>query len=153
MEERIHSSGLLVRSNGEVFIPPRMAGRRGLAPGYWTLGSLGKGRYYHVKYHGKVFSVHRLVAETFLENPENKPTVDHIDRNRLNNDVSNLRFATYKEQIENGSALRRYDYGVRKCEDRKEYNRRYLARKYGDGYKYAKMPDGSRKWIKKETAR
>ena len=42
--------------------------------------------------------VHVLVAETFLRNPDNKPTVDHKDRNTLNNDVFNLRFATYAEQ-------------------------------------------------------
>ena len=49
----------------------------------------------------KYFHIHRLVAETFIPNIENKPTVDHIDRNKLNNNVSNLRWATYKEQNTN----------------------------------------------------
>jgi hypothetical protein len=35
--------------------------------------------------------VHRLIAETFIDNPENKKTVDHIDRNTTNNCVKNLR--------------------------------------------------------------
>lgn len=42
--------------------------------------------------------VHRLVAEAFIPNPENKPTVDHKDGNRQNNAISNLRWASYSEQ-------------------------------------------------------
>jgi hypothetical protein len=43
----------------------------------------------------------RLVAEAFIPNPENLRTVDHIDRNRANDHVSNLRWASYKTQCEN----------------------------------------------------
>lgn len=45
----------------------------------------------------KNVSVHRLVANTYLPNPENKPTVDHIDNNGLHNNVINLRWATFEE--------------------------------------------------------
>lgn len=45
----------------------------------------------------KKVPIHRLIAEAFIPNPENKATVDHIDGNRQNNDISNLRWATYSE--------------------------------------------------------
>lgn len=41
--------------------------------------------------------VHRLVAETFLPNPEGKPIIDHIDGDKTNNALSNLRWFTYSE--------------------------------------------------------
>ena len=43
----------------------------------------------------------RLVAQAFLPNPDNLPTVDHIDRNSTNNHVSNLRWASYQTQTMN----------------------------------------------------
>jgi hypothetical protein len=59
--------------------------------------------YYTVGVEHKIYKVHRLIAETFIPNLDNKPTVDHIDRNGLNNHVSNLRWATPSEQNNNRS--------------------------------------------------
>ena len=49
----------------------------------------------------KYYRIHRLVGIAFIENPENKPEIDHIDRNKLNNNLSNLRWAFSFENVRN----------------------------------------------------
>lgn len=47
----------------------------------------------------KTARIHRLVAEAFIPNPENKETVNHIDGNKKNNNVNNLEWADRHEQL------------------------------------------------------
>lgn len=55
------------------------------------------GGYANVSLDNKMYFVHRLVAMKFIPNPENKPQVNHIDGNRLNNRVENLEWVTCSE--------------------------------------------------------
>lgn len=45
--------------------------------------------------------LHRVVAELFIPNPENKPCIDHIDGNKQNNRIDNLQWVTYSENMNN----------------------------------------------------
>ena len=73
-----------VRKNGKLTSSHRTR------KGYWQT-NLYKRRKQTLHY------IHRLVAIAFIPNPENKPTVNHIDGDKNNNRVSNLEWATYLE--------------------------------------------------------
>ena len=63
----------------------------------------------------KVLSVHRLVAEAFIDNPYDKPQVNHIDGNKSNNDAANLEWATASENTQHA-----HDTGLRKVPSGKD---------------------------------
>ena len=66
---------------------------------------IGKNGYYEISLmkNGKHKShiIHRLVAKAFIPNPENKPCIDHINTNRFDNRIENLRWCTQKENLNN----------------------------------------------------
>ena len=68
----------------------------------WSLSN--KGYYYAAFYkNGRTHAMGRarLIAHCFIPNIEGKPTIDHINRDRTNDRIENLRWATYDEQNQN----------------------------------------------------
>lgn len=63
--------------------------------------SLGYHRVHITRPNGKrgIIGIHRLVALAFIDNPESKPDVNHIDGDKSNNKVENLQWVTKSENI------------------------------------------------------
>ena len=96
---RVEDTQYEVSDNGRL----RRIGQRRL-----TNGSLHDGYIYVnlITNEGKKLrSMHRLVAQAFVPNPEDKELVDHIDGNRTNNNASNLRWVTAEENANNQHRL------------------------------------------------
>lgn len=148
--ERHPRLNIWIREDGLIYLPQSY--RRAA---HWTAGSVSTRGYRTVGVNNKNYRVHRLVAETYIPNPNGYPTVDHIDRNTANNSVDNLRWADHRMQRDNSSqVLNRSDYGARACDDKEtynhNYNKSYYARRKAAGLRYL-LVDGRRKWVKAES--
>ncbi len=66
----------------------------------FLVGGYSSNGYHHYTIDGKTYRTNRLVASYFIPNPCNLSQVDHIDGNKLNNDVSNLQWLSRKDNYE-----------------------------------------------------
>jgi hypothetical protein len=90
---KVTSFGCRTKSLSERILRPTISKR-----GYYvvSLSHCGKTR---------TLTIHRIIADAFIPNPENKRAIDHIDTNRLNNNLSNLRWCTDRENSNNPITL------------------------------------------------
>ena len=76
--------------------------------GYWRVEL-------NINGEAKKYSVHRLVAETFIPNPNDYPVINHKDENPSNNHVSNLEWCTHKYNTNYGNRLEKYYEHTHPC--------------------------------------
>ena len=72
----------------------------------WLKNHENQGRY-KVNMYNKQFILSRVIAQTFIPNPDNKPEVNHKDENPKNNHVDNLEWVTRKENLNYGTRTQR----------------------------------------------
>lgn len=94
----------------------------------------------------KNVKVHRLVAETFIPNPKNKPTVNHINEIKTDNYVENLCWFTVKEQNSYGTRLQK----VGKTKIGNKNNSRYSVICVELNKEFYDVPDAIR-WCKENN--
>jgi hypothetical protein len=126
-------SNYMINENGDIYSKKKnKLMKPQIQSGYYKV-SLRKDNKNHNK------SIHRLLGLQYLPNPDNLPCIDHINRNRLDNSLNNLRWVTYSENSKNKTkkknATSKY-YGVRKTDNKKNPYRAettHYGKKYNVG--------------------
>ena len=123
----------LIYEDGSIYSKKRLGTKGGFLKsvthngGYLRVGLWKDGKY-------KYFSVHRLVALHYIPNPHNYEQVDHIDRDRQNNSIDNLRWVNH--------SMNQQNTGLRKDNQLQIKNIHYV--KLNKMYKVQKMINGKK---------
>jgi hypothetical protein len=126
--------GFCISKEGEVKNPNgKILNQHKNCKGYWRVNIPG---------HNTQF-IHRLMGYTFIPNPENLPFIDHINRNREDNRIENLRWVNEKTNGENRGAGRGNSTGERYI---------YRMKNRHGNYKFVFMKQEGTKGQKKKTA-
>jgi hypothetical protein len=139
--KRFRDTDYYINEYGDVFrngkqLKPNMSRRYNkgvpVKDKYWTISIWKDGK-------NKTYSIHRLVGELYIPNPDNLPEIDHKDNNRFNNHYTNLEWVTGKENIK-----RAKDSGIgghKLTDDEVRYIRQNYKKKSADfsGVKLSQM--------------
>lgn len=170
LEEKIHPTlGIRARADGALFVTGRWK-----STGHWTFGSLHPSGYRSITLGQKTYLVHRLIAEAFFGGIPVYKEVDHIDRNKSNNAVINLRICSHAMNMRNTSSADRHGKltGTHKWEnpkaDKTEYHRVYRSTptgaavtrrgwvrqdsKHKEFYRKVHLNNGKARWLPIEMA-
>lgn len=98
--------------------------RNNVCKAYSVAGSINKDGYKQVMFNGKRYLIHRLVWSLF-SNSDNPEEIDHINGNRLDNRIENLRACSRKHNLQNQRFPSKHNsvgvLGVSFCKDKKKY--------------------------------
>jgi len=101
--------------------------------GYLQVGLYQNGRH-------KNYKIHRLIAEHYIPNPDNRKEVDHINRNKKDNRIENLRWVTRSENNLNTTVQKDNALGIKnicydKTYDRYDYKKTIMGQRHRKTFK------------------
>lgn len=111
-----------VSNNGDIRSVDRIVGGNGAHSinGVFMKPQVGAGGYLTVclskNGKSKPHKIHRIVASAFIDNPDNKPMIDHINTDRTDNRIENLRWVTALENSRNPLSIKHHVSPSKKCE-------------------------------------
>ena len=119
----IHRDGRVYNQKFNRFLKKRL-----MNSGYYYVNIWNNGK-------GKNKTIHRLIAIHYIPNPHNLPCVDHIDGNRTNNDISNLRWCNHSQNGQNSCGRNKIKNITKHARGRFQFHKKYKGVRYSKYFK------------------